>query len=102
MKVNEFLFLSLLAAFFLLLSFSFFLNYLSALYSDASLFKIDLVKKRKDERKIKKLIFILKNSNLLFVVICFCQVFLNIFLSEIFVNGISLPFLKERGWESWR
>ena len=54
MKISEILSLSLLAAFFLLLGLSFFLNYLSALYSDASLFKVDLAKRRKDEKKVKK------------------------------------------------
>jgi len=97
MKISEFLSLSLLASFLLLFSISFFLNYLSALYSDASLFKVDLVKKRKDKKKVKKLVFILKNSNLLFAVICFCQVFLNIFLSEIFVTGLSQPLLEKKG-----
>ena len=98
MKISEVLSLSLLVAFFALFGLSFFLNYLSALYSDASLFKVDLVKKRKDKKRIKKLIFILKNSNLLFAVVCFWQVFLNIFLSEIFLTGlISQPFLQEMG-----
>jgi len=97
MKISEILSLSLLAAFFALFGLSFFLNYLSALYSDASLFKVDLVKKRKDKKKMKKLVFILKNSNLLFAVVCFLQVFLNIFLSEIFMSGLSQPSFQEIG-----
>ena len=97
MSISELLSLSLLATFALLFVLSFFLNYLSALYSDVNLFKIDLVKKRKNKQKIKKLLFILKNGNLLFAVVCVCQVFLNIFLSEIFVSGIGQPFLEKRG-----
>ena len=85
-----------------LLGLSFFLNYLSALYSEANLFKIDLVKKRKDKRKIKKLVFVLKNGNLLFAVVCIYQVFINIFLSEIFVNGMGRPFLEKLEWERHR
>ena len=102
MKISEILSLSLLAAFFLLLGLSFFLNYLSALYSDASLFKVDLAKKRKDKKKVKKVIFILKNSNLLFAVVCFLQVFLNIFSSEIFMTGLNQIFLQEIGWTKYR
>ena len=97
MKISEILSLSLLATFFLLLILSLFLNYLSALYSDASLFKVDLAKKRKDKKKVKKVIFILKNSNLLFAVVCFLQVFLNIFSSEIFMTGLNQIFLQEIG-----
>lgn len=97
MKISEILFLSPIAISLLLLGLSFFLNYISALYSDANLFKIDLVKKRKDKSQFKKLIFILKNGNLLFAVICFYQVFLNIFLSEVFMTGIGWPILEATG-----
>lgn len=97
MPINEILSLSLVALFASLFGLSFFLNYLSALYSDVNLFKIDLVKKRKQKKKAKKLVFILKNGNLLFAVICVCQVFLNIFLSEIFVGRLSQPLLESKG-----
>src|SRR4051794_29621164 len=97
MPINEILSLPLVALFAFLFGLSFFLNYLSALYSDVNLFKIDLVKKRKKEGKTKKLIFILKNGNLLFAVVCVYQVFLNISLSEIFVGSLSQPFLEKRG-----
>ena len=97
MAINELLSFSLLATFLSLFFISFFLNYLSVLYSDANLFKIDLVKKRKGKRQIKKLIFIFKNGNLLFAVVCVCQVFLNAFLSEIFVNGLGQPLLEQKG-----
>ncbi|CFW93098.1 Putative membrane protein (CBS-domain) [endosymbiont DhMRE of Dentiscutata heterogama] len=93
MQISDLLSLSLVAVFLLLLGFSFFLNYISALYSDVNLFKIDLVKERKDKRRSKKIIFILKNGNLLFAVICIWQVFLNIFLSEIFMSGIGQQIL---------
>ena len=102
MKFSEILSLSLIAIFFLLLGISFLLNYISALYSDINLFKIDLVKKRKDKRRSKKLIFILKNGNLLFAVICVCQVFLNIFLSEIFMVGVGYPILEAANLISYK
>src|SRR3954465_4130544 len=69
------------------LSFSFFLNYVLALYSEADLFKIDLSKKNKDP-KFKKLLFVLKNSQLLFAIVSFLQVFLNIFMSTVFLERI--------------
>jgi hypothetical protein len=98
MPINEqLLSLPLVELFTFLFGLSFFLNYLSALYSDVNLFKIDLVKKRKKGRKVKKLIFILKNGNLLFAMVCFCQVLLNISLSEIFVSGLSQPIFEKRG-----
>jgi len=95
MKISEILSFSLIVVFISLLGFSFFLNYISALYSEANLFKIDLVKKRKDRKRSQKLIFILKNGNLLFAVICVYQVFLNMFLSEIFMSGIGHLILGE-------
>jgi hypothetical protein len=97
MPINELLSFSLLTVFITLFGLSFFLNYLSALYSEVNLFKIDLVKKRKDKEQTKKLFFILKNGNLLFAVVCICQVFLNLFLSEIFVSGLGQPILENWG-----
>ena len=102
MPISELLSLSLLVVFISLFSLSFFLNYLSVLYSDINLFKIDLVKKRKDKRQTKKLIFILKNGNLLFAVVCICQVFLNISMSEVFVGGLSQPLLEQKEWQGFR
>src|SRR5205085_5404200 len=94
MKISELIPpLYLVAIFFSLLLLSFFLNYVSALYSDVNLFKIDLVRKRQDKAKSKKLIFILKNGNLLFAMICVCQVFLNIIISDIFMTGMGEPIL---------
>src|SRR6266516_3534124 len=82
MKISELVsHLSLIIVFFLLLGFSF--------------FNIDLIKKRKNKARIKKLIFILKNGNLLFAVICVCQVLLNIFMSDVFMTSIGKPVLKE-------
>jgi putative hemolysin len=72
-------FLPLIFFIFLLFA-SFFLNYISSLYSEADLFKIDLTKERK-KRKFKKLVFVLKNGHLLFAVISFLQVILNMFIS---------------------
>ena len=102
MKLSEILSFTPLLTFFLLLSLSFFLNYLSALYSDVNLFKIDLVKKRKDKRRSQKLIFILKNGNLLFAIVCICQVFLNIFMSEIFMTGTGQPILEAINLTNYR
>jgi putative hemolysin len=102
MKLSEILSFTPLIIFFVLLGVSFLLNYLSALYSDVNLFKIDLVKKRKDKRKSKKLIFILKNGNLLFAIVCICQVFLNIFMSEIFMQGTGQPILEAMNLTNYR
>src|SRR5690606_33276905 len=74
----------------------------SALYSDVNLFKVDLVKRRKDEKKFKKLIFILKNGNLLFAAICFYQVFLNIFISDLFMERIGGKVLEYFGKTDYR
>jgi CBS domain containing-hemolysin-like protein len=73
--------------FIILLFFSFFLNYVSSLYSEADLFKIDLTKGRKSKR-VKKLIFVLKNGHLLFAVISFLQVVINMFISIMFIERI--------------
>jgi len=103
MKISELtLPLSLIIVFFSLLGFSFFLNYLSALYSEVNLFKVDLVKKREDKNKTKKFLFILKNGNLLFAVVCFCQVILNIFMSDIFVTNVVDQLLKETNLSNYR
>lgn len=66
--------------FFSLLTVSFLLNYVSALYSEADLFKIDLTKRRKS-KKIKKLLFVLKNGQLLSATTSFSQVFINFSMS---------------------
>src|SRR4051812_36049252 len=73
--------------FFLLLFVSFFLNYVSSLYSEADLFKIDLTKERK-KPKFKRLIFVLKNGHLLFAIISFLQVILNMFISMMSLERI--------------
>src|SRR3954454_23629309 len=66
---------------------SFFLNYVLALYSEADLFKIDLTKKNKG-LKSKKLFFVLKNGQLLFAIVSVLQVFLNIFMSTVFLERV--------------
>ena len=91
MKISELLPFTYTIAFFSLLIFSLFLNYISAVYSDVNLFKIDLTKRKGD----KKLTFVLKNGNLLFVLICVYQVIINIFMSDMFMTNIGDPFLKE-------
>src|SRR3954453_7842702 len=79
-------FLSLIIFIFLLFA-SFFLNYISSLYSEADLFKIDLTKERK-KPKFKRLIFVLKNGHLLFAIISFFQVILNMLISIMFIERI--------------
>lgn len=76
-----------------LLFLSFLLNYISTLYSEADLFKIDLSKEKK---KIfsKKLIFILKNGELLSLIISFLQVFINTAISTVFVDKIENSLKK--------
>lgn len=98
--ISELVPLSIITVFLLLLVFSFFLNYLSALYSEVNLFKIDLVKKRKDKKGFKKIIFIIKNGNLLFAVVCVCQVFLNIIISHIFMTGVGNKIIQEANLSS--
>jgi len=56
--------------FFSLLIISSFLNYISALYSETDLFKVDLTRRRKT-KKIKRLRFVLKNGQLLSATISF-------------------------------
>lgn len=80
MPNNELIKFFPITLFFVFLMVSFLLNYVSALYSEADLFKIDLTKRRKS-KKIKKLIFVLKNGQLLSATISFSQVFINFFMS---------------------
>jgi putative hemolysin len=84
---------------FLFLSFltiSSFLNYISALYSEADLFKVDLTKGRKTT-KIKKLLFVLKSGQMLSATISFWQIFLNLSMSYLITKMISEneKFLKK-------
>jgi len=80
MPKNELIKFFPLTFFFSLLIISFLLNYVSALYSEADLFKIDLTKRRKT-KKIKRLLFVLKNGQLLSATISFSQVFINFSMS---------------------
>lgn len=98
MKISELLPLTSIIFFLLLLILSLFLNYISAVYSEINLFKVDLVKKSKD----KKLVFILKSGNILFTVICIYQVLINIFMSDMFMSNIGDIFLKEFNKTNYR
>jgi hypothetical protein len=80
MPNNELIKIFPITLFFSLLLISFLLNYVSALYSEADLFKIDLTKRRKS-KKIKKLLFVLKNGQLLSATTSFSQVFINFSMS---------------------
>jgi hypothetical protein len=84
-----------LVIFISLFFFSFFLNYLSSLYSGINLFKLDL-KKKKKTRGWKKIVFVLKNGNLLFAIVCFFQVFLNIIMSQVFMEQIIETHFPDR------
>lgn len=64
---------------------SFLLNYLSSSYSEIDLFKLDLLQKKKSSQK---LVFILKNSQLFFAVVCFIQVILNMLVSTILIEQL--------------
>lgn len=74
-----------------LLIISFFLNYLLAIYSEDNLFKTDLTKSKKN-KKIRKLIFILKNNQLFYIIISFSQVIINMLIST---------FLATDRWYDW-
>ena len=67
----------------ILIFFSFFLNFLSSLFSEVDLFKIDLTKNHN-----KKLAFVLRNNQLFFAIICFIQVPLNLFTSFLLFEGV--------------
>ena len=88
MSNNELIkFLPIFLIFFLLITSSY-LNYISALYSEADLFKVDLTKGRKT-KKMKKLLSVLKNGQLLSATISFWQVLLNLFMSFLITKIIS-------------
>lgn len=69
---------------------SFCLNYLSSSYSEMDLFKLNLAQKQNPNSK--KLIFILKNNHLLFTIVCFFQVILNMLVSSIFIDNLKPYF----------
>lgn len=74
---------------------SFFLNYVSSSYAEIDLFKIDLVSK-KNQKVNQKLVFILKNNHLLFTVVCFIQVILNMLVSTMLVEKIKFKAVQEK------
>lgn len=71
--------------FILLLLVSSFLNFISLLYLNLDLFKVDLIEnKRRDSHSFSKFSRIVKNSHLLFISICMIQSVLAFFLSRKF------------------
>ncbi|KLL02279.1 MAG: hymolysin-related protein [Mycoplasmataceae bacterium RC_NB112A] len=80
---------------FLVIFVSFFFNYLSSSYAEIDLFKLNLLKKEKS-KKVKKIVFILKNERILFLVVCFSQVILNTLISIILTDNLSFKFIKEK------
>src|SRR3954467_5658558 len=65
------------------LFFAGFLNFVSSLYSDIDISKIDLSKVSRKKKKIKKIIYIIKNNSFLFVGTSVLSVVLNVVISRI-------------------
>ena len=65
-----------------------FFNFISSLYSDVDISKVDLSKVNRKKKKIKKLIYIIKNNYFLFVGTSILSVVLNVFISRIIFGGI--------------
>lgn len=80
-------------SFVLILFNSFFLNYISSLYSDINLFKFDISNKKLTTEK-KKTIFVFKNINLLLTNISFWQVIHNFLLSSYYIEEFLKSYKK--------
>ncbi|KLL04047.1 MAG: hymolysin-related protein [Mycoplasmataceae bacterium CE_OT135] len=92
--------ISIIASFtiaFFLLFLAGFLNFISSLYSDIDISKIDLSKVSRRKKKIKKLIYIIKNNYFLFVGTSVLSVILNVAISWI----LSRQLLVDLDWSSW-
>src|SRR4051794_29222690 len=77
---------------FFILSFLFlagFLNFISSLYSDIDISKIDLSRTSRKKKKIKMIIYIIKNNYLLFVGTSILSLILNIIVSKtLFISDL--------------
>lgn len=72
------------------------LNFISSLYSGIDISKIDLSRlKRKKHKKVRRIIYIIRNNYLLFVGTSFFSAFLNLGLSKITFEKINLNFQEE-------
>ncbi|RHZ37102.1 CBS domain-containing protein [endosymbiont GvMRE of Glomus versiforme] len=89
---------------FLLLFITGFLNFISSLYSDIDISKVDLSKVNRRRKKVKKLIYIIKNNYFLFVGTSILSVVLNVVISRIIFGGffgqtlITLPSQEAWSW----
>src|SRR4051812_8410317 len=70
-----------------LLIFASFLNFISALYSDIDISKIDLSRVNRKKKPTKKIIYIIKNGYFLFVGICIILIFFHISSSRIIIEA---------------
>jgi len=75
-----------------------FFNFVSSLYSDIDISKIDLSKLSRRKKKIKKIIYIIKNNYFLFVGTSVLSVILNVFISRIIFGGGNLGIELRTGW----
>lgn len=85
-----------LVYFVFLLFISFFLNYISAIYSNVDLFKFDISDKELTLKK-KKIIFVFRNINLLLASVSYFQVIINFLISNVFIED----FLGENKKSPW-
>jgi CBS domain containing-hemolysin-like protein len=77
---------SIVVVVFLLILTGFF-NFISSLYSDIDISKIDLSKVNRRKKKVKKLIYVIKNNYFLFVGTSVLSVLLNVAISRIIFAG---------------
>jgi CBS domain containing-hemolysin-like protein len=89
-------FLLQLTIFFALLIFAAFLSFVSALYTAIDISKIDLSRINRKKKRIKKFIFVAKNSYFLFVGVCFMSVIMQVVLSSLILD----TFRKYFEWKS--
>ena len=71
-----------------------FLNFISTLYSDIDISKIDLSRVSRRKKKVKTIIYIIKNNYFLFVGTSVLSVIFNVFISRIIFGtlGASTSF----------
>ena len=71
-----------------------FLNFISSLYSDIDISKINLSRVSRRKKKIKRLVYIIKNNYFLFVGTSVLSVIFNVFISRIIFGtlGASTSF----------
>lgn len=72
-----------------------FLNFISSLYSDVDISKVDLSLVNRKKKRVKKILYIIKNSYFLFIGICVILVFFHIILSRIIIDDLFRKFLLE-------